>query len=206
MSFLDHTRRPAGLGGQLMVRVVNLGHRSLTRWGLSQLPDARYREILDCGCGGGAAIRRLLRAYPQSTVQGVDYSAVSVQTARRVNRRAIAAGRCGIETARVTQLPFEAERFDLVTAFETVYFWQDLAGSFSEIFRVLAPGGTLLICNECGGAPGGARWEQVVSGMHVYAPEELHTVLERSGFQTMQVFENKQGWLCVIARKEGKLQ
>ena len=56
------------------------------------------------------------------------------------------------------------------------------------------------------GAPGGARWEQVVSGMHVYAPEELHTVLERSGFQTMQVFENKQGWLCVIARKEGKLQ
>ena len=55
-------------------------------------------------------------------------------------------------------------------------------------------------------APGGARWEQVVSGMHVYAPEELHTVLERSGFQTIQVFENKQGWLCVIARKEGKLQ
>lgn len=86
MSFLDHTRRPAGLGGKLMVRVMNLGHRSLTRWGLSQLPDARYREILDCGCGRGAAIRRLLRASPQSTVQGVDYSAVSVQTARRAVR------------------------------------------------------------------------------------------------------------------------
>ena len=66
-----------------MVRVMNLGHRSLTRWGLSQLPDAQYREILDCGCGGGAAIKRLLRACPQSAVWGVDYSAVSVQAARR---------------------------------------------------------------------------------------------------------------------------
>ena len=83
MSFLDHTRRPAGLGGRLMVRVMNLGHRSLTRWGLSQLPDAQYREILDCGRGGGAAIKRLLRACPQSAVWGVDYSAVSVQAARR---------------------------------------------------------------------------------------------------------------------------
>ena len=148
-----------------MVRVMNLGHRSLTRWGLSQLPDAQYREILDCGCGGGAAIKRLLRACPQSAVWGVDYSAVSVQAARRVNRRAIAAGRCGIEPASVTQLPFEPERFDLVTAFETVYFWRDLAGSFSEILRVLVPGGTLLVCNECGGAPGGERWEKAVSGM-----------------------------------------
>ena len=189
-----------------MVGAMNLGHRSLTRWGLSQLPGTQYREILDCGCGGGAAVKRLLRAYPQSAVWGVDYSAVSAEAARRVNRRAIAAGRCGIEIASVTQLPFAPERFDFVTAFETVYFWQDLAGSFSEIFRVLAPGGTVLICNECGGAPGGERWEQAVSGMRVYAPQELRAALERSGFLRIQLLENKRGWLCAIARKEGSLQ
>ena len=206
MSFLDNTRKPAGFGGRLMVSMMNAGHQGLTRWGLSQLPQAQYREILDCGCGGGKAVQRLLRAHPECAVWGVDYSAVSVQAARRVNRKAIAAGRCGIQTASVAQLPFGPGRFDLVTAFETVYFWQDLAGSFSEIRRVLTPGGALLICNECGGAPGGERWEQVVSGMRVYAPAELNALLEQSGFSDIQLFENKRGWLCAIARKEGKLQ
>lgn len=41
----------------------------------SASPDAK---ILDCGCGGGANIRRLLKKYPQSIVKDVDYSAVSV--------------------------------------------------------------------------------------------------------------------------------
>ena len=40
-----------------------------------RLADAK---ILDCGCGGGANIRRLLKKYPQSIVKDVDYSAVSV--------------------------------------------------------------------------------------------------------------------------------
>lgn len=63
------------------------------------------------------------------------------------------------------QLPFEAERFDLVTAFETVYFWPDLPKSFREIRRVLRPGGTLLICNECSGdAPGDEAWTKKIAG------------------------------------------
>ena len=33
MSFLENTRRPAGLGGKLMVRMMNVGHRALARWG-----------------------------------------------------------------------------------------------------------------------------------------------------------------------------
>ena len=31
MSFLENTRRPAGLGGKLMVRMMNVGHRALAR-------------------------------------------------------------------------------------------------------------------------------------------------------------------------------
>lgn len=206
MSFFENTRKPTGFGGKLMVLMMNVGHRALSGWGLRFLKLAPDAKVLDCGCGGGANIRTLLKKCPKGIVKGIDYSAVSAEQARKRNADAIQAGRCAVWQGSVEQIIFASGWFDAVTAFETVYFWQDLAGSFSEIFRVLAPGGTLLICNECGGAPGGARWEQVVSGMHVYAPEELHTVLERSGFQTMQVFENKQGWLCVIARKEGKLQ
>ena len=75
-------------------------------------------------------------------MQGIDYSAVSVEKARKVNAGAIAAGRCTVQQASVAELPFEAEQFDVVTAFETVYFWPDLAQNFREVYRVLKPGGT----------------------------------------------------------------
>ena len=57
----------------------------------------------------------------------------------------------------MAKLPFEDARFDAVTAFETVYFWPDPARCFREIWRVLKPGGTFLICNECGGDRAQAR-------------------------------------------------
>lgn len=35
MSFFENTRKPAGLGGQLMVTMMNIGHGSIARWGAS---------------------------------------------------------------------------------------------------------------------------------------------------------------------------
>ena len=38
--------------------------------------------VLDCGCGGGANIKTLLKLCPKGKVQGIDYSSVSVEKAR----------------------------------------------------------------------------------------------------------------------------
>ena len=57
--------------------------------------------VLDCGCGGGANIKTLLKLCPNGKVQGIDYSAVSVEKARKVNAGAIAAGRCNVQQASV---------------------------------------------------------------------------------------------------------
>ena len=125
MSFLENTRSPAGLGGKLMVRMMNVGHRALARWGLRFLLLSADAKVLDCGCGGGANIRTLLKKCPQGIVKGVDISDVSVTTARRVNRSAIADGRCAVWQGSVDELIFAVDWFDAVTAFETVYFWPD---------------------------------------------------------------------------------
>ena len=70
MSFFENTRRPDGLGGKLMVSMMNIGHKALADWGLRFLSAAPDAKILDCGCGGGANIRKLLKKYPQSIVKG----------------------------------------------------------------------------------------------------------------------------------------
>lgn len=51
MPFFENTRKPVGLGGKLMVAMMNLGHGPVARWGLRFLRLASNAKVLDCGCG-----------------------------------------------------------------------------------------------------------------------------------------------------------
>jgi ubiquinone/menaquinone biosynthesis C-methylase UbiE len=144
----------------------------------------------------------LLKRCPKGKVQGIDYSAVSVEKARKVNACAIAAGQCTVQQASVAELPFEAEQFDVVTAFETVYFWPELTQNFREVYRVLKPGGTFFICNEANGETAkDDKWTQIINGMTIYTDADLKVYLEQAGFGRVQSHKNKKGWLCVTAQK-----
>ena len=198
MAFLDNTRKPVGFGGKVMVRMMNLLHGTMAHWGMQFLPLAPDARVLDCGCGGGTNIRTLLKKCPQGIVKGVDYSAVSAETARKLNQRANADNRCAIWQGGVERLIFAGAWFDVVTAFETVYFWKDLPRCFAEVNRVLKPGGTFFICNECGS---GNPWESRVEGMRVPTDDELRAALTQAGFGNIEMHANKYGWHCVLARK-----
>ena len=52
MSFFENTRKPVGLGGKIMVAMMNLGHSPVAQWGLQFLNAAPDARVLDCGCGG----------------------------------------------------------------------------------------------------------------------------------------------------------
>lgn len=201
-SFFENTRRPTGFGGKIMVSMMNLGHRALADWGLRFLNMPTNAAVLDCGCGGGANLKKLLKRCPNGSVRGVDYSQVSVEKSRKVNRSAIEAGRCEVLQASVAQLSFDEAQFDLVTAFETVYFWPELTQSFREVQRVLKPGGAFLICNECGGNDGkGEAWAKKIAGMTVYGRAQLKAAMEQAGFRGVQIHGNRSGWLCAVAQK-----
>ncbi|MEI3406129.1 MAG: class I SAM-dependent methyltransferase [Christensenellales bacterium] len=87
MSFWENTRKPVGLGGKLMVSLMNLGHSPVARWGFRFLNVAPDAKVLDCGCGGGANIKRMLKKCPRGIVKGIDYSPVSVEKSQK--------GQCG---------------------------------------------------------------------------------------------------------------
>ncbi len=204
MSFFEHTKKPAGLGGSIMVSMMNVGHRALADWGFSFLPLAPDAAVLDCGCGGGANLEVLLKRCPSGTVTGIDYSPVSVKKSQSVNQAAIQAGRCTVLQGNVMALPFEPETFDVVTAFETVYFWPDLSQSFREIHRVLKPQGKFFLCNECSGKTRQEqKWTDIIDGMTIYSAAELQALLESAGFHPLDVQQNDKGWLCILAEKNG---
>ena len=87
MSFFENTRKPVGFGGKIMVAMMNLGHSAVARWGLQFLNAAPDAKVLDCGCGGGANMKRLLKKCPQGVVKGIDYSPVSVEKSKKRSTR-----------------------------------------------------------------------------------------------------------------------
>ena len=200
----SNTRKPEGFFGKMMVNGMNGGgHADLANWALSSVQIKEDSLILDIGCGGGANIARLLQRAPKGKVQGVDYSPVSVAKSKKVNAKAINEGRCQVQEANVAELPFEENTFDIITAFETIYFWPDIEHCFNEVKRVMKPGGLFVIVNEDDGLSGNnEKWEKLIEGMHTYKPEEIRLHLANAGFKGIYIQKNEtKHWLMATAKK-----
>ena len=99
-------------------------------------PKAGQLQILDVGCGTGAMLDDLK---PFGDVVGADFSPEALQFC--VTRGAPAA----LARADVRRLPFADGSFDVVTAMDIIEHIDDDKAAASEIFRVLKPGGRLLV-------------------------------------------------------------
>jgi ubiquinone/menaquinone biosynthesis C-methylase UbiE len=200
-SFLKNCRKPQGIIGRFVAKSMNTGHAVISEWGLSYLRPAKDAHVLDIGCGGGANIVRLLKMCPDGRVCGIDYSEESVRVSRKINAAALGLN-CEIRQGSVSALPYGDGSFDAIVAFETVYFWPDLASDFHEVRRVLKPGGTFMICVEAHD-PADTTWPSRIDGMRIYSKDELFVLLSGAGFEQAEAYNHSRGWLCVTA-KAGK--
>jgi arsenite methyltransferase len=82
---------------------------------------------------------------PDGSVDGIDISEEMVSAARIRFRDVIDSGRMRLHYGNAAALPFPDASFDKVCAVNTVYFWEDLGPIFDELFRVIRPGGRLVI-------------------------------------------------------------
>ena len=142
MSFFQNTCKPEGIGGKIMVNMMNAGHSSMAEWGFTHIEIRNDYRCLDIGCGGGANVKKLLVKTPYGKVIGIDYSEVSVIKSSKINKAEIENKHCEILQGNVMKLPFRKETFDIITAFETIYFWPDINEAFKQVYRVLKVSGT----------------------------------------------------------------
>lgn len=202
MSFFQNTCKPSGIGGRIMVNIMNTGHSSLAEWGFRHIEIEKDNICLDIGCGGGANVKRLLRKSPDGKVTGIDYSEISVEKSKKLNKADIENKRCEILKANVMDLPFENDAFDVITAFETIYFWPDINEAFKQVYRVIRSTGTFLICNEVTGEkPEEGKWTDIIQGMKIYNSEQIENSLLNAGFTDIRTYKEK-GWLCIVCRKK----
>ncbi len=202
-NYVSQTRKPEGFLGKMMVNGMNGGHAKLADWGMSHLKTIAPEEIVELGCGGGRNASALMMKYPSSKVTAIDYSDVSVRIATDVNAEAIREGRCTVQQGDVSALTLPEEKYDLATAFETIYFWPGLERCFRQVAKVLKPGGVFLIVNESDGTDKtGLKFEKIIDGMKCHTVEEIESALKQAGFGRIKTDHHRnKPWITVLARK-----
>jgi SAM-dependent methyltransferase len=204
-AFMNQFRCPTGLLGRTVAELMNREHCAMTTWGLKHVKIKPDFVILDAGCGGGRTVGRLARRAFRGKVFGVDCSADMVKYGTELNRKLIDRGRLEIVEGLVEKLSFQDGFFDLVTAFETHYFWHSLATAFREIKRVLKPAGILLLVNEMvkDGVYEVENAEMIAKAHVMLLPlKEIKGNLRNVGFVDVKVFTKAASpWNAVIAKK-----
>src|SRR5262249_29336601 len=113
-------------------------HKILLR---SLLPTDR--EILDVGCGTGIFAGRVLASRPDAHLWGIDLSDGML---RQCGKRCQAAGgRLHLVQGDSARLPFADDTFDVITCTHSFHHYPHQEQAAREMFRVLRPGGRLLI-------------------------------------------------------------
>ena len=134
------------------------------------------RRVLDIGCGTGATMDHLKR---YGLPHGIDLSELPLRFSRR-------RGHQRTLRASATELPFDSESFDLVTALDVIEHLDDDAQGLSEIRRVLRPGAPAVIFVPAFQSLWGPN--DVQSGhRRRYRLDQLRAVVEKAGLRVERI-------------------
>ncbi|MFZ5933090.1 MAG: methyltransferase domain-containing protein [Patescibacteria group bacterium] len=107
-------------------------------------PSERDLTILDLGTGPGLLSIEIDKLLPQAKIIGVDPSGEMLKIARK---NADEVGMSNYETrlGRAEKMPIDSNSVDLVVSQSSLHEWENPQEGFLEIFRVLKPGGSLIL-------------------------------------------------------------
>lgn len=185
LSFLRIAVNPARFGYFHNVLVNSLGL------------DLTGMEALDIGCGGGFLAEEFARL--RCRVMGIDPSGPSLATARA--HAALSGLDITYQRATGEDIPFDAERFDIVYCCDVLEHVTDLGRVIAETARVLKPGGVYLydtinrtLLSKLILIKAAQEWRltrMVSPGLHDWTmfvkPLELQTAMRRHGIESRGV-------------------
>ena len=165
-------------------------------------------DILDAGCGEGITLEKLVKLFPKANVVGIDTEPENLRICRRHQLPA--------QEGSLYALPFDDASFDTILFLEVIEHLDTPEKALSEIFRVLRPGGRIIVIFPNDSAFMLARLamgmfrEAFYNPGHVrqWTPRQIRRSLKASGF--IPVAARSIPFLCwpiclhhvVAARKE----
>lgn len=94
-------------------------------------------DILDAGCGEGITLEKLVKLFPKTHVVGIDTEPENLEICRKHG--------LPVRSGSLYALPFADASFDAVLFSEVIEHLSEPEKALTEIFRVLRPGGKVII-------------------------------------------------------------
>ena len=129
-----------------MNRAMTFGIDKLwRRSAVREVERGKPLNVLDVATGTGDLAIALAHRLPQARITGVDLSEEMMAVGRAKVHAAGLDGRISFQAGDCLTLPFADGSFDAVTVAYGVRNFADIPGGYSEMLRVLRPGGRLVV-------------------------------------------------------------
>lgn len=197
--------KPQGEAGKLMLKRMGESHKNVTEWALSHLDIDGSEWVLDIGCGGGDALKKMSARITDGMLFGADYSEISVELSRNNNIEDVKSGKMEIIQADASNLPFGNDVFDVIYTIESFYFWKNPVECLKEVRRVLAPDGVFMIIADIHGDAELTQEEIAnIKKYNLFNPTlaEFRKLLEKAGFSHIKIHtQDGEKWVCAESSK-----
>lgn len=165
------------------------------------------QTFVDLGCGPGFLGIELGRLRPRARIFGVDPSAEMLQIARE---NAAMAGLLNYEDkqGRAEEMPMVSGCADLVISQSSFHEWEDPPRGLAEIYRVLRPGGSLILKDYDLAWLSG--WKRKLLGklhplhMFQFSFDDVASMVRQAGFEQIQGKGKGLQYFLVAAKRGGE--
>jgi ubiquinone/menaquinone biosynthesis C-methylase UbiE len=174
--------------------------------------------LADIGCGPGHLAILIAEQFADLRVIGIDMAGEMVKAGTSKASSLGLEGRLEFRRGEVERLPLPDSSLDFAVSTLSLHHWSNPTGGLVEIYRVLGPGGRLLLFDlrrdsrrffswllrfaQAVVVPRALRLANEPRGslLASYTPAELQDLLRRSPFKEWRI-EGGVGWLFVWATK-----
>ena len=178
--------------------------------------------ITDIGCGPGYLLEVMGRELPGIRLRGIDISPEMIEKARGNLASKGMGDRVEFQQGEAGELPFEDSTQDFLVSTLSLHHWSDPQGAMEEFYRVLKPGGQVLIFDMRRDATR-AFYGLILFAQHIalrfldvgairrvnepigsllasYTPDELKKMLSKTPFVDFRI-DGGLGWMYVWCKK-----
>jgi ubiquinone/menaquinone biosynthesis C-methylase UbiE len=177
---------PRGLAGRFTLFFMNLGHRQIYNNMAKALALQPEDDLLEVACGNGHFIRKY--ASHVHSVAGLDLSELCVKIANNKNKKRVFDGTVEFVQGEAAKLPWNDNKFSVVTCMASFLFLDKSLESLKEMYRVLRPGGRVVVGIEWNAEDGLDHSKEIKKyGVQLWKESDVRSTFQEAGFSDINI-------------------